>query len=290
VASFVAKAVTEGDATAVSYGFDAKEYSSGADAPLLEFDYAPVTANGTGVAQIQYQYRFSTDNLNWTAWSTFAIDTTAPYAADFSYPNGYGYYQFASIATGADNNVEPAHYLADTSVLYTNHPPIAADYAMACWRNLSNTLAVAKLLRASSDPDGDSFNVVSVSTPSLNGAAVTLAGGTILFVPALNVAGPDSFTYTLQDVHGASSQGTVSVNVMVPAGSGPSVLHVVRNGGTATVSFAGVPGQLYNVEASSDLITWHVIGSATAGANGLYQFDDTDAGSYPQRYYRSRLP
>jgi 2',3'-cyclic-nucleotide 2'-phosphodiesterase (5'-nucleotidase family) len=291
VASFVAKPVAENAAATLSYGTDAREYSGGADAPRLEFDYGVTNANGAGVANVQFQYHYSPDGFTWTAWSAFATNSTAPYGADFNYPNGTGYYEFRTIATGTDGNGEPAPLLAGTAVYYTinyTNPPVAANYTMGCVRNSSNSIPVAKILKACSDPVGAALSITAVS-PSGH-SAVSLSNGTILYVPALNFAGPDSFNYTLQDSRGAVAVGTISVNVTIPAGSGPSVLSVTTSGGSATVNFAGIPGQSYDIEASSDLVNWVVIGSAVAGTNGLYNFTDASTALYSQRYYRSRVP
>jgi hypothetical protein len=40
------------------------------------------------------------------------------------------------------------------------------------------------------------------------------------------------------------------------------------------------------VEASSDLVDWSQIGTATPGVNGNYDFDDTLPAGAPSRYYR----
>jgi hypothetical protein len=131
---------------------------------------------------------------------------------------------------------------------------------------------------------------VTAVTPSAN-CSVSLANGIITYTPVQDLAGPDSFAYTLSDSRGASAQGAVSVHVSVPNGQGPSVLGIspiVNN--TVTVSFAGIPGLTYTIEASSDFHNWSVLGTATAGTDGVMQFQDTHAGEFQTRYYRARYP
>jgi MSHA biogenesis protein MshQ len=53
------------------------------------------------------------------------------------------------------------------------------------------------------------------------------------------------------------------------------------------VSFVGVPGHAYTLQASTNLKTWVNIGTATAGTNGLCQYVDADAGNYSTRFYRT---
>jgi len=52
----------------------------------------------------------------------------------------------------------------------------------------------------------------------------------------------------------------------------------------------GDAGLTYTVQATSDLVTWQVIGTATADANRVLVFEDADAGSFTARFYRAVLP
>jgi hypothetical protein len=117
--SLMVKAAVEdsADATPPSYSFDTKEY--GSNVPYLQ-----VTAQGT-VASVQLYFRYSSDNTNWGAWTaTGSALTAAPYSANFSFPNGAGYYQFYSRATDGTGNVEVAPTAAQASVQYS--PVVAA--------------------------------------------------------------------------------------------------------------------------------------------------------------------
>ena len=64
-----------------------------------------------------------------------------------------------------------------------------------------------------------------------------------------------------------------------PATNGHVVLH-----------FSGVAARTYSVQASTDLQNWITIGSATADANGLFDYEDVEAAAYPQRFYRTSYP
>lgn len=65
---------------------------------------------------------------------------------------------------------------------------------------------------------------------------------------------------------------------------------VVNGNGSVTLSFVGVANYTYLVEATLDLmppVVWTPVGTNTADINGLWQFTDTQATNYTQRFYRS---
>ena len=66
----------------------------------------------------------------------------------------------------------------------------------------------------------------------------------------------------------------------------PEMLGLAVDAGVLTLRMAGTPGQNYHVEGSTDLLDWVIIGPAIAGANGLFQFADTNFSRGPKRFYR----
>jgi len=100
-----------------SYGFDAKEY--GSNAPVLK---VTTQATGNTVKNVQFFYRYSSDNATWGSWTLANTATTAPYTASFSFTEGTGYYEFCSQATDTGNNTEPVSFLAQTATHYTGSP------------------------------------------------------------------------------------------------------------------------------------------------------------------------
>jgi hypothetical protein len=84
---------------------------------------------------------------------------------------------------------------------------------------------------------------------------------------------------------GLASFGDFSVGE--PAGQQCLSSCSVRANGSATFKLTGVGGRTYTIQASTDMLTWTNIGTATADANGVCQFDDANAINFPQRFYRA---
>jgi hypothetical protein len=52
----------------------------------------------------------------------------------------------------------------------------------------------------------------------------------------------------------------------------------------------GLPSSNYTFQAATNLLNWDPIGSSLAGTNGVFQFTDTNAPSFPYRFYRWTQP
>ncbi|MEI9999294.1 MAG: DNRLRE domain-containing protein [Verrucomicrobiota bacterium] len=125
--SLVVKAITENssDATWPSYGFDSKEY--GSNSPVLQVD-TPSNVTAPTLASVQFFYRFSTDGITFGDWTSIQTVTSGPYSVSFNFPNGAGYYQFYSVATDSNGNVEPNPALYDASTTFdVNTTPAASN-------------------------------------------------------------------------------------------------------------------------------------------------------------------
>ena len=173
VVSLLVKAATEGSSTALTYAFDSKEYSSGTYAPVLEIEFQSGEAGD--VATVQFMSRYSQDGLTWTAWNPVATDSASPWSANFDYPEGYGYYEFYSVATDGDGNVETAPVTADAKAFYVDGvndaPGAASDPSIS-----DGQIDVESNTRLSvtvSDPD---FDVVDVYFYAVTDSGVELLG------------------------------------------------------------------------------------------------------------------
>ena len=110
-------------------------------------------------------------------------------------------------------------------------------------------------------------------------------------MPPAGFSGTDTFTYLVSDGFGGSGQGTVTVTVR-PASAAPAnpVSVKLLANGHAQLSMVGIPGRTYIVQVSDDLMTWSTLTTMSAGTNGEFQFEDTDAANHAQRFYRLNLP
>ncbi|WP_165750484.1 Ig-like domain-containing protein [Cellulophaga sp. Z1A5H] len=117
-----------------------------------------------------------------------------------------------------------------------NQAPIAlADVFTVIENSPNNTLDV---LDNDSDPDGTVLTIVALETP-INGSATIAPGGQSILYTA--TTGNDRFDYTIEDEDGATTMGTIDVNV-VP-NENPTVeiddLILIPNGNfPKTISFA----------------------------------------------------
>ncbi len=76
------------------------------------------------------------------------------------------------------------------------------------------------------------------------------------------------------------SQGIPGAQLQIRAGSG----------GQFVVTVAGRVGHTFNIEATQDFSSWNVIGTVSLLSSGSSDFTDTNAASFPRRFYRTRDP
>jgi 2',3'-cyclic-nucleotide 2'-phosphodiesterase/3'-nucleotidase/5'-nucleotidase len=123
IISFVVKPETEDAETTATYNFDSKDYYSGSYAPSLEVTYEVEEGDEDIEPEtLEFFYRYSEDGLTWGGWTSIGTDEDSSdgWSVGFSYGDGYGYYEFYSVATDEDGNVEDAPVNADASVRYVS--------------------------------------------------------------------------------------------------------------------------------------------------------------------------
>jgi hypothetical protein len=60
--------------------------------------------------------------------------------------------------------------------------------------------------------------------------------------------------------------------------------------GTFQLSGLGTNNGVYTISATTDYQTWTELGTTIANGGGLFLFDDTNAVSFPNRFYQSFGP
>ena len=117
---------------------------------------------------------------------------------------------------GNTSNVATVNLTIDN----TQEPPVAVDDAVSTAEDTPVTIAI---LGNDSDPDGtlDPSTVSIVAGPS-NGTLVVNADGSVDYTPNANYNGPDSFTYTVQDDEGNTSN-VATVNLTIDNTQEPPV-------------------------------------------------------------------
>jgi 2',3'-cyclic-nucleotide 2'-phosphodiesterase (5'-nucleotidase family) len=105
-----------------------------------------------GVQQVEFFYRYSTDGSSWGAWTSIGNATAEPWSISFNYPEGFGRYEFYSIAEDADGFIEDAPVHADAIVNFTSLPPAApVNNGVADGASISGSTAGLSVLVDDSD-------------------------------------------------------------------------------------------------------------------------------------------
>lgn len=93
--------------------------------------------------------------------------------------------------------------------------PSSVDDAFTASGNTPLNVPAPGVLGNDSDNGGGAMTALLVTAPA-NGTATLNADGSLVYAPALNFLGVDTFTYRAATVHGAGSVATVSMTVVPP--------------------------------------------------------------------------
>jgi surface-anchored protein len=174
-----------------------------------------------------------------------------------------------------------------------NDAPTFSGYSVSTSFETKAILSLSHLFAAANDPEGDAMIITVASPNSDQGGTVELQTDSIHYMPPNAFSGWDRFTITIGDIHNSTVQGTISVNVGFPPGSGghgsqSPVLTPLPSGEMAIV-FQGIPGSSYEIQRSTDLTDWTHLTTVQAAANGTVTYTD-GAPPQPSAFYRVRKP
>ncbi len=183
------------------------------DAPVATADQAATTEDTAVLVNvIANDTDIDGDTLTVAAVGKAASGTTEIDAAtgQIRYTPGEDFHGTDSftykVSDGAGGTAESTVTVQVTPV---NDAPVAVDDAVT---TREDTPATFDVLANDSDVDGDALRVAAVGDAQ-HGTA-TLAGNQIAYTPDADFNGEDSFTYTITDPAGATSEATVKVAVL----------------------------------------------------------------------------
>jgi len=172
-----------------------------------------------------------------------------------------------------------------------NQPPVFAGFSASTFVNTPLVLTESQILASASDPDNDPLSLVPDSDSSALGASVTIAGGTLTYIPVIDLAGSDSVALTVQDGRGGFTTATLAIQIYPDDGiSGLAAPTLERlPGNQVRLRFTGRPGFDYTFQRSPNLLNWTNLQTLSPPQNGALEF--TDPSPLPGKsFYRLSTP
>ncbi|EEF62888.1 Ig-like domain-containing protein [Pedosphaera parvula] len=171
-----------------------------------------------------------------------------------------------------------------TTVVSTaaNRPPVANADRFDHPAGQPMAVPVSSLLANDTDQDGDPLTVQSVDAASALGVAVSLSGTNVLYGASANLA-TDTFHYVINDAHGGTATGLVTITV--------SSASISLAGTNKVLNFTRTPNLTYRVQYNTNLLTtnWTTLASVVSDAVGHLSYTNLGP-TEPMRFYRSITP
>jgi hypothetical protein len=147
--------------------------------------------------------------------------------------------------------------------------------------------------------------VLSVTSPSTSVSNLTFSGSSTntnlvksitfsfngtnevaVITPVTNATGVANVTISVSDGFSTNSQSfTLAINSPVPP-----TLSATEVNGVLRITFTGTPGATYNIESSTDLVTWTTITTVTANpTTGAVEYDATVGRASGGTFFKAEL-
>jgi len=138
---------------------------------------------------------------------------------------------------------------------------------------------------ASSDPQVTGYQIWYGTEPGNYSTSMALGSSTSATITGLSAGVTYYFVITAYDAAGAESSPSSEVS-FVPGT--PLAEFNGLAGGAANLTLQGLIGHTYEIQATQDLVTWTVIGTAMIGTDGTASFTDTNAAKFTKQFYRTQ--
>ncbi|HRQ42523.1 MAG TPA: Ig-like domain-containing protein [Chloroflexota bacterium] len=183
------------------------------DAPIANDDTAATDEDtAINITVLDNDVDVDGDSLTVTAISTPATGSTSTDGTTVTYTpvNLVVGYTAVFTYTISDGSLSATATITVT-IAADNDAPTAVDDMVSVMEDSSDNMLT--IMDNDSDPDGDDFiTLMAVGTPDQGGTAV-LSGNTILYTPAPDFVGTETFTYTIHDMGGLTDTAVVTVDV-----------------------------------------------------------------------------
>ena len=164
----------------------------------------------------------------------------------------------------------------------------AFGFAVRTGKNLPVSISDGSILTTVSDSVGLSLNISGVTISTAKGGTVTKNAAGLTYTPSLNYVGLDTFGMTLSDGLGSNHSGIITAIVGdTPSSTDPRAQLDMQPNGNAALVFQLTPSRSYDIQRSTDLLTWRTMQTLTTTTNGMLPF--TDPNPPPgAAYYRAK--
>lgn len=176
--------------------------------------------------------------------------------------------------TISDGNGGTSTATVSLTVENVNDDPTANDDSAFAIKNFTDQ-EVDVLANDTDAPDvGETLTIISLGTPN-RGGAVRVEDGIVLYSPATDFEGFETFTYTISDGNGGEDSGTVTVEVVeaVPSDISGTIYFDANNNGVqddGELAIGGAEVMIYGVNLRGE--TYEA--TITTDAKGGYVFED----------------
>lgn len=119
--------------------------------------------------------------------------------------------------------------------------------------------------------------------------SVTVGNVTSNSIPSLVIGATYYFSVVAYNSFGLESTFSNEIIYIVPGGLAKLQIFVAANK-QAILTVTGRASHAYEIQTTTNLNTWTILGTVTTGASGSANYTNTNAGSFSKRFYRTRDP